>query len=57
MTILITAPVCALVCGAAAAALGRWMRALAESRSRWLRSGLHILLAAAGGVGAAVLAT
>ena len=39
----------AIVCGGCALALGRWMRALADSDSRWLRSGLHILLAAAGG--------
>lgn len=46
----------ALVCAAVAAALGRWMRSLAQSDSRWLRSGLHILLAAAGGLGAAHIA-
>lgn len=53
MTVLFTA----LVCGLAAAALTRWMRALADSNSRWLRSGVHVVLAAAGGAGAAVLAT
>lgn len=42
--------------GVVAAVLGRWMRALAESDSRWLRSGLHVALAAAGGFGAAYLA-
>ena len=46
----------AVVAGVAAAALGRWMRSLAASDSRWLRSGLHIPLAAAGGFGAAHLA-
>lgn len=46
----------AVVSGAVAAVLGRWMRALAESESRWLRSGLHVVLAAAGGFGAAYLA-
>jgi leader peptidase (prepilin peptidase)/N-methyltransferase len=46
----------AVVSGLAAAALGRWMRSLAESDSRWLRSGLHVVLAAAGGFGAAYLA-
>lgn len=45
-----------LVCAAAAAALGRWMRTLADSDSRWLRIGLHVVLAAAGGFGAAYLA-
>lgn len=47
----------ALVCGGAAAALGPWMRRLDESESRWLRSGVHVVLAAAGGAAAAVLAT
>lgn len=46
----------AIVCALAAALLGRWMRSLAESDSRWLRSGLHIVLAAAGGFGVAHLA-
>ena len=46
----------AVVSGGVAAALGRWMRALAESDSRWLRSGAHVVLAAAGGFGAAYLA-
>ena len=57
MTTLLIALSCALVCGAVAAGLTRCMRALAESESRWLRSGLHVVLAAAGGAGAAVLAT
>lgn len=52
-----TAFLTALVCGLAALALGRWMRRLADSESRWLRSGLHVVLAAAGGAGAAYLAT
>lgn len=51
----VIAVVVALVCGGAAAALGPWMRALADSDSRWLRSGLHVVLAAAGGFGAAHL--
>lgn len=46
----------AVVSGGVAAVLGRWMRSLAESDSRWLRSGLHVVLAAAGGFGAAYLA-
>ena len=46
----------AVVSGLAAALLGRWMRSLADSDSRWLRSGLHVALAAAGGYGAAYLA-
>ena len=54
---LVTALLTALVCGGAAAALGPWMRTIAESESRWLRSGVHVTLAAAGGAGAAVLAT
>lgn len=45
-----------LVCAVAAAALGRWMRGLADSDSRWLRIGLHVVLAAVGGFGAAYLA-
>ena len=48
--------VSALVSGVAAALMGRWMRSLADSGSRWLRSGLHVALAAAGGAGAAHLA-
>lgn len=47
----------ALVCAVVATALGRWIRALADSDSRWLRSGLHVVLAAAGGFGAALLST
>ncbi|WP_314036208.1 prepilin peptidase [Dietzia sp. CH92] len=46
----------AVVSAVVAAALTRPMRALAGSRSRWLRSGLHVLLAAAGGFGAPYLA-
>ena len=46
----------AVVSGLVAAVLGRWMRSLAGSDSRWLRSGLHVVLAAAGGWGAAHLA-
>ncbi|MDV7999871.1 A24 family peptidase [Rhodococcus sp. IEGM 1408] len=57
MTILVPALAGALVCGGLAAAATRWMGRLADSNSRWLRSGLHIALAAAGGAGAAVLAT
>ncbi|MGX1770086.1 prepilin peptidase [Dietzia sp. NPDC055343] len=45
-----------LVCAGSAAALGQWMRGLADSDSRWLRIGLHIVLAATGGFGAAYLA-
>lgn len=57
MTTPVTALICALLCGGASAALTGWMRRLVESDSRWLRSGLHVLLAAAGGVGATALAT
>ncbi|MCT1515164.1 prepilin peptidase [Dietzia cercidiphylli] len=46
----------AVVCGALAAALTGWIRSIADSDSRWLRSGLHVALAAAGGAGAAGLA-
>ncbi|MFN3338267.1 MAG: prepilin peptidase [Dietzia sp.] len=46
----------AVVCGALAAALTGWIRSIADSDSRWLRSGLHVGLAAAGGAGAAALA-
>lgn len=46
----------AVVSGGVAAGLGKWMRSLADSHSRWLRSGLHVVLAAAGGFGAAHLA-
>ncbi|UVE93782.1 A24 family peptidase [Dietzia sp. B32] len=46
----------AVVAGVAAAVLGRWMRSVAGSDSRWLRCGLHVVLAAAGGFGAAHLA-
>ncbi|MBB1021334.1 prepilin peptidase [Dietzia sp. E1] len=56
MTTPVTALICALLCGGTAAALTRWMRRLVESDSRWLRSGLHVLLSAAGGVGATALA-
>ncbi|MGX1770393.1 prepilin peptidase [Dietzia sp. NPDC055343] len=45
-----------LVCAVAAAVLGRWMRGLADSDSRWLRIGLHVVLAGGGGFGAAYLA-
>ncbi|MFN3601077.1 MAG: prepilin peptidase [Dietzia sp.] len=46
----------AVACGALAAALTGWIRSIADSDSRWLRSGLHVGLAAAGGAGAAGLA-
>ena len=46
----------ALAAGLAALILTRWMRAVAGTDSAWLRSGLHAVLAAAGGAGAAVLA-
>ncbi|PAY23402.1 prepilin peptidase [Dietzia natronolimnaea] len=46
----------AIVCGAVAAALTGWIRSIADSDSRWLRSGLPVGLAAAGGAGAAGLA-
>ena len=52
VTVLLTA----VVCGALAAALTGWIRSIADSDSRWLRSGLHVGLAAAGGAGAAGLA-
>ncbi|EYT57651.1 peptidase A24 [Dietzia sp. UCD-THP] len=51
-----TAILTAVVCGALAAALTGWIRSIADSDSRWLRSGLHVGLAAAGGAGAAGLA-
>ena len=51
----VTASLTALLCALAALALTRRMRILADSDSRWLRSGCHVLLAAAGGVGAALL--
>ena len=80
LTALVTALGVAVLCGVAATALTRWMRALAEAPgaggavdssaaadadaadagdvdSRWLHSGLHVLLAVAGGAGAAVLAS
>lgn len=46
----------AVVCAVAAAVLSRWMRSVAASDSRWLRSGLHVALAAAGGFGAPYVA-
>ncbi|MDX2356291.1 A24 family peptidase [Dietzia sp. PP-33] len=52
LTILLTA----VVCGALAAALTGWIRTIAESDSLWLRSGVHVALAAAVGAGAAALA-
>ncbi|AVZ40534.1 MULTISPECIES: A24 family peptidase [unclassified Dietzia] len=52
MTAIITAAVCAALAGA----LTGWIRSVADSDSRWLRSGLHVGLAAAGGAGAAGLA-
>ena len=52
VTVLLTA----VVCGALAAALTGRIRSIADSDSRWLRSGLHVGLAAAGGAGAAGLA-
>ncbi len=42
--------------GAVAVVLSPWMRGIADGDSRWLTSGLHVLLAALGGAGAAVLA-
>jgi len=53
----VIACVAAAVCALIAAALGRWARGLAGSDSRWLRSGLHVALAAGGGFGAAYLAS
>jgi leader peptidase (prepilin peptidase)/N-methyltransferase len=49
--------VTAAVTGLAAVALTPWMRGIAASPSRWLDSGLHALLAAFGGAGAAALAS
>jgi leader peptidase (prepilin peptidase)/N-methyltransferase len=49
--------VAAVVTAAAAAALTRRTKAIAATRSRWLDSGLHVVLAALGGAGAAALAT
>ncbi|MFD1504495.1 prepilin peptidase [Georgenia yuyongxinii] len=46
----------ALAAGAAALALGPWMRRVARVRSHWLSSGAHVLLAGALGAGAALLA-
>jgi len=47
----------ALAAGLAALALTSWMQRVAEVESGWLRSGLHVLVAAAAGAGAAALAT
>ncbi|MBB1036256.1 prepilin peptidase, partial [Dietzia sp. CQ4] len=52
----VTVILTAVVCGALAAALTGRIRSIADSDSRWLRSGLHVGLAAAGGAGAAGLA-
>lgn len=52
----VIACVVAAVCALIAAALSPWARGLARSDSRWLRSGLHVVLAAGGGFGAAFLA-
>lgn len=52
MTIAITA----LACAVAALALTRWMQRVAAVESPWLRYGQHVVLAAAGGAGAAALA-
>lgn len=49
--------VLAALAAAAAAALTPWMRAVARTDSRWLRSGLHVVLAALGAAGGAALAT
>lgn len=46
----------AAVAAVTAAVLTPWMRRVAESESAWLRSGLHVVLAALGGAGAALLA-
>ncbi|MBB1024470.1 prepilin peptidase, partial [Dietzia sp. DQ12-76] len=48
-TATVTAILTAAVCAALAAALTGWIRSVADSDSRWLRSGLHVALAAAGG--------
>lgn len=52
----VTVILTAVVCGALAAALTGRIRSIADSDSRWLRSGLHVGLAAAGGAGAGGLA-
>ena len=46
----------ALATGTASVALTPWMRRLAGGESRWLRSGLHAVVAACAGAGVAVLA-
>lgn len=46
----------ALALATAAGALTGWMRRVAGTESRWLGSRLHLLLAAAGGAGAAAVA-
>ena len=48
--------VTAALTGLAAVVLTPWMRAVADSESRWRGVGLHALLAALGGAGAALLA-
>jgi len=56
----VSIPVIALTAAAAGlAALGltSWMQRVAGVESRWLRSGLHVVLAAAAGAGAAAVAT
>jgi leader peptidase (prepilin peptidase) / N-methyltransferase len=47
----------AVATGLAAIVLTRWMQRIAGTESRWLRSGLHVLLASGAGAGAAALAT
>lgn len=56
LTALVTALGCALVCGVAAGACTHWIRSVAGSDSAWITRGTHVVLAAAGGAGAAVLA-
>ncbi|WP_127129485.1 prepilin peptidase [Georgenia sp. SYP-B2076] len=46
----------ALATAGGALALGPWMRTVARTRSRWLTSGAHVVLAGALGAGAALLA-
>lgn len=57
MTNLLTALGCALACGLVAAACTGWIRRVADSGSAWITRGTHVVLAAAGGAGASVLAS
>lgn len=52
----ITAVLTAVACGTAAALLTPWASRAAGARNRWLGSGLHVVLAAGAGAGAATAA-